>query len=147
MKSTTPAPSWTASNRRRGARSGPASRSASERRVFRCERRGSPRAATCSSWYERSHRTPKETGMTDYQGRFVWYELMVEDTAKAKDFYGKVLGWGFDDMPMPGMEGATYTLAKVGDASVAGVMHLPDEAKAMGARPSWAGHVAVSDVD
>lgn len=28
------------------------------------------------------------------QGRFVWYELMTTDTAAAKAFYGKVVGWG-----------------------------------------------------
>jgi predicted enzyme related to lactoylglutathione lyase len=85
--------------------------------------------------------------MSDYRGRFVWYELMVDDAAAAKAFYGKVLGWGFDDMPMPGQDGETYTLAKAGDVPVPGVMRLPQEAKAMGARPSWAGHVAVDDVD
>ena len=85
--------------------------------------------------------------MTDYRGRFVWYELMVDDTAAAKAFYGKVLGWGFDDMPMPGDASATYTLIKTGDTNVAGMMHLPDEAKAMGAVPAWQGHVAVDDVD
>ncbi len=85
--------------------------------------------------------------MSDDRGRFVWYELMVDDTATAKAFYGKVLGWGFDDMPMPGVEGATYTLAKAGDVPVAGMMHLPEEAKAMGARPSFAAHVAADDVD
>jgi len=27
------------------------------------------------------------------RGRFVWHELMVPDTAKAHEFYGKVVGW------------------------------------------------------
>ncbi|HEY3815209.1 MAG TPA: VOC family protein [Caulobacteraceae bacterium] len=85
--------------------------------------------------------------MSNYRGRFVWYELMVEDQAKAKDFYGKVLNWSFDDMPMPGMDGATYVMAKSGDANVAGMMNLPPDAKAMGARPNWGGYVAVDDVD
>ena len=85
--------------------------------------------------------------MSDNRGRFVWYELMVDDRAKAKDFYGKVLGWGFDDMPMPGMDGETYTLAKAGEANVAGVMSVPADAKAMGVRPKWSAHVAVDDVD
>jgi hypothetical protein len=95
----------------------------------------------------RRDRALKETQMSSNRGRFGWYELMVDDAAAAKAFYGKVLGWGFDEMPMPGVEGAIYTLAKAGDTPVAGMMHLPDDAKAMGARPSWVAHVAVDDVD
>jgi predicted enzyme related to lactoylglutathione lyase len=85
--------------------------------------------------------------MSDSTGRFIWYELMVDDPTKAKDFYGKVLGWGFDDMPMPGDADMTYTIAKVGDTNVGGMMSIPDEAKANGAPPAWIGHVAVDDVD
>ena len=48
--------------------------------------------------------------MADSTGFFVWYELMTSDVAAAKDFYGRVLGWRAEDVPMPGM---TYTLVKV----------------------------------
>jgi predicted enzyme related to lactoylglutathione lyase len=85
--------------------------------------------------------------MSEYRGRFVWFELMVDDPAAAKDFYGKVLGWSFEDAPMPGQAGESYILAKVADARVAGVMRLPQEAKAMGTPPCWSGYVAVDDVD
>ena len=33
-------------------------------------------------------------------GTFSWRELMTNDVAKAKAFYGATLGWTFDDMPM-----------------------------------------------
>ena len=77
-------------------------------------------------------------------GRFTWYELMTTDTAAAKAFYGNVVGWDMQDMSMPGM---TYTLLTVGETPVCGLMALPEEARKMGAPPSWLGYVAVDDVD
>jgi predicted enzyme related to lactoylglutathione lyase len=35
-------------------------------------------------------------------GNFCWNELMTRDVEKAKKFYGGVIGWSFDDMPMRG---------------------------------------------
>lgn len=89
--------------------------------------------------------------MTDFQGRFVWYELMTTDAAAATAFYAHVVGWKTRDSGMPGL---AYTLlsagAATGDAGcadVGGLMALPDEALAAGARPAWTGYVAVDDVD
>ncbi|TXL81695.1 VOC family protein [Vineibacter terrae] len=82
--------------------------------------------------------------MTDTQGRFVWYELMTTDTEAAKAFYGKVVGWGTQDMPMPGM---TYTMFTAGETPMGGLLTLPEEARKMGAPPHWIGYVAVDDVD
>ena len=36
--------------------------------------------------------------MSNSQGQFVWYELMTTDVAAAKEFYGKVVGWGSEDV-------------------------------------------------
>ena len=82
--------------------------------------------------------------MANPQGRFVWHELMTTDTKAAKAFYGKVVGWGAQDMPMPGM---TYTLLMAGQASVGGLMDIPENAKKMNAPPSWTGYIGVEDVD
>jgi predicted enzyme related to lactoylglutathione lyase len=82
--------------------------------------------------------------MSDSQGRFVWYELMTTDTGAAKSFYGTVVGWGTQDSNMPGM---TYILFTVGETQVGGLMDQPEEARKMGAPPSWIGYVAVDDVD
>ena len=76
--------------------------------------------------------------------RFVWYELMTSDAAAAAGFYSKVVGWTAEDSGMPGM---AYTLMKVGDAQVAGVMGTPPELQAIGAPSTWSGYVAVDDVD
>jgi uncharacterized protein len=77
-------------------------------------------------------------------GRFTWYELMTTDTGAAKKFYSSVVGWGTQDVPMPGM---TYTLLTAGETRVAGLMELMEKAREMGAPPGWLGYVAVDDVD
>ncbi|WP_036302208.1 VOC family protein [Methylobacterium sp. 77] len=77
-------------------------------------------------------------------GRFIWYELMTTDLAAAREFYSHVTGWSIADSGMPGIE---YSLASSGAAPVGGMMTLPDEVRAMGARPSWMGYIAVADVD
>lgn len=76
-------------------------------------------------------------------GTFHWNELMTRDAAKAKDFYGKTLGWTFDDMPMPGM---TYTLIKAGDAMAGGMMEMSG-AEFEGVPDHWMSYIAVDDVD
>lgn len=75
---------------------------------------------------------------------FVWYELMTSDAPAASAFYQQVIGWGAADAGMPGM---AYTLLSVGDKHLAGLMALPAEAAAAGARPGWTGYVSVDDVD
>ncbi len=75
---------------------------------------------------------------------FVWYELMTPDTEAAKVFYGDLIGWQAQDMAMPGMN---YTLFKVGDAQVAGLMTLGQDAKDRGVPPCWTGYIGVDDVD
>jgi predicted enzyme related to lactoylglutathione lyase len=82
--------------------------------------------------------------MTDFQGRFVWYELMTTDPAAAQAFYGSVVGWGAQDS---GMSGVAYTLFTVGGKGACGLMALPEAARQAGAPPHWLGYVAVADVD
>jgi len=48
-------------------------------------------------------------------GTFSWNELMTNDVAKTKAFYGATLGWTFSDMPM---QAGVYTLAHSGPAMV-----------------------------
>ena len=74
---------------------------------------------------------------------FVWYELMTSDLAGAEAFYKAVIGWNTENMPgdMP------YIIAKAGEAGVAGLMTVPEQAKAMGAQPAWMGYIYAADVD
>jgi predicted enzyme related to lactoylglutathione lyase len=82
--------------------------------------------------------------MSNDHGRFIWYELMSPDVAAAKRFYGEVVGWTAQDMPMPGM---TYTLFNVDGQGVAGAMALTAEHKAQDIPPNWTGYVCVDDCD
>jgi uncharacterized protein len=82
--------------------------------------------------------------MASWHGRFVWYELMTTDTAAAKTFYSKVVGWGTRDASMPGLD---YCLFTIGDAPVSGLMNLPEDARRIGVTPHWVGYVGVDDVD
>ena len=82
--------------------------------------------------------------MSNHASQFVWYELMTSDAPAASAFYQRVIGWAAADAGMPGM---AYTLLSAGPAQVAGLMALPAEAAAGGARPGWTGYVAVADVD
>ena len=74
---------------------------------------------------------------------FFWYELMTSDPAAAEAFYAGVVGWTPEAWqgPMP------YTVMKAGERGVAGIMAIPDEAKAAGCRPGWLGYIKVADVE
>ena len=77
------------------------------------------------------------------RGRFLWHELQTRDTASAALFFTKVAGW--KTQPMEG--NPSYTLFLAGGQTVAGLMLLPEEAKAMGALPSWLTYMGTPDVD
>jgi predicted enzyme related to lactoylglutathione lyase len=82
--------------------------------------------------------------MANSHGRFVWYELMTTDMEAAKAFYAEVVGWGTQDVSMPGM---VYTLFTAGGTPVSGLLGLSEDARKLGLRPSWLGYVGVNDVD
>lgn len=77
-------------------------------------------------------------------GRFVWNELVAHDVAKAKKFYAGTLGWSYD--AMPGLTGATYWVAKMGDTRIGGI--FPAEGPEWAHVPEgWLSYIAVDDVD
>lgn len=82
--------------------------------------------------------------MATSPSKFVWYELMTTDATAAEAFYGQVIGWKTQDA---GMSDMRYTLLSLGETMIAGLMAVPPEALAMGARPAWFGYVSVDDVD
>ncbi|MFL6195277.1 MAG: VOC family protein [Thermoanaerobaculia bacterium] len=81
---------------------------------------------------------------SNHRGRFVWYDLMTPDPEAAKPFYTAVAGWGTD--VFQGTQ-PPYTMWTAGGTPIGGLMKLPDEAVAGGARPHWLAYVAVPDVD
>ena len=75
---------------------------------------------------------------------FIWYELMTTDVAAAETFYKNVVGWTSQPFGSSGMD---YIVFNAGERGVAGLMLLPEEAKAMGTPPCWMGYIFAGDVD
>jgi len=74
-------------------------------------------------------------------GTFTWREVMTTDVAASKRFYGEVLGWSFEDMPMGT---TTYTMIKNQGVAIGGMAPL-DASRTV---PShWIGTVSVADTD
>ena len=82
--------------------------------------------------------------MSPTPSAFVWYELMTDDVAGAARFYSAVLNWSITDAGIPSR---VYLLAAAGGVQHAGLMPVPDDARARGARPGWLGYLGVDDVD
>jgi uncharacterized protein len=71
--------------------------------------------------------------MSKNVGKFVWYDVMTSDTKAAESFYRSVIGWDAKDS---GKTDRSYTLFSAGPAMVGGLMPIPEEARAMGTRPT-----------
>jgi len=76
-------------------------------------------------------------------GEFCWNELMTTDVAKAKVFYGDLLGWECHDMDMGEM---TYTVFKSGDKDIAGMLQTPT-GQENSIPPHWMSYIAVDDIE
>ena len=76
------------------------------------------------------------------QGVFSWNELATTDVAAAKKFYGELFGWTWQDIQAGEMD---YTMVKLGDREVGGMMTIPADAQGM--PPAWGSYVTVNDVD
>ena len=73
------------------------------------------------------------------------WSTLTRNPAAAKQFYGAVFGWDYDEEPSERV--GTYTIAKVEDAMVAGmidlnVLEMPPEVPA-----SWLVYFIVDDAD
>ncbi len=83
-------------------------------------------------------------GLVNEPGALAWNELETRDPGAAKEFYGAVFGWSFDDHEMGQM--GTYTEWKLGDATIGGMADIagrvPDEVPA-----HWMAYFAVDDAD
>lgn len=77
-------------------------------------------------------------------GAFVWYELLTSDKKAAEAFYAQIMGWTGEEAGAPGID---YTFLTVDGARIGGLMNLPEDACAAGARPGWLGYIGVEDAD
>lgn len=86
------------------------------------------------------------TTVTYSPGKFVWRELFTRDVEGAKRFYGGIIGWSAQDMPMG--EDWSYTIWAHGEKQVGGMMdlaNLPGGGDQV--PPHWSVYVSVDDVD
>lgn len=74
-------------------------------------------------------------------GEFCWHELMVPDADKAAAFYGELVGWQSQSMPMGPM---TYYVQLSEGRQRAGVMQTPAD---MDVPSYWMPYVVVPNVD
>ena len=55
-----------------------------------------------------------------------WVDLQSSDTAKAKQFYGELFGWTYDDQPIPDTD-AVYSMAQKNGKNVYAGKHKRTE--------------------
>jgi uncharacterized protein len=76
--------------------------------------------------------------------KFCWVELLTSDIDAAQAFYSDVIGW---TCASPGHAERDYRMFFQEGNAAAGLMLLPEESKAQGARPSWFGYITSRDAD
>jgi predicted enzyme related to lactoylglutathione lyase len=79
--------------------------------------------------------------MSYLPGKFVWFEHVSNDMAKARTFYEGLFGWRVEDMPM-GEDGPPYSMISNGATGIGGF-----RADAGSARSHWLSYVSVPDVN
>ena len=85
---------------------------------------------------------------TEYaHGTPSWADVQTNDPVKAKEFYGELFGWEFDDQEIPDSGGAVYSMALQNGREVAAVSSLPEDQTQVGVPSHWNSYVTVSDVD
>lgn len=84
--------------------------------------------------------------LTQYPaGNFCWVELGTNDQQAAKQFYGGLFGWQFNDIPM-GEGMGDYTMLLLDDKEVGALYQLNAE-RQPGVPPHWMTYVAVENAD
>jgi len=74
-------------------------------------------------------------------GQFFWRDLMTKDVAAAKQFYGDLFGWRFENTRRGDRP---YVLASLANVPIAGIVDISGIADA---DPQWLSYLSVSDVD
>ena len=82
--------------------------------------------------------TDSPTGI-HLEGKFVWNDLLTDDVAAAKDFYGQLFGWTFKQI-------CDYTVVKNGHQNIGGMVEIKDTSENHGAA-RWLCSLSVADVD
>lgn len=78
-------------------------------------------------------------------GTFCWTDLAAIDQTAAKSFYGELMGWVAEDMPVG--DGVVYSMMRLRDKDVAAIAPQPQEQREAGAPPVWNSYVSVESAD
>ena len=77
-------------------------------------------------------------------GEFVWHDLVTDDPAACRTFYGALFGWTFEsaDGVDPG-----YTIIKEGGQPIGGIVEPRKQPDGKPVIPQWLAYVVVADVN
>ncbi len=80
------------------------------------------------------------SGSPRLPGKFVWADLVTDDVAGAKKFYGELFNWTFRDF-------GSYVVAANEERPLCGFFHRTRPADRPQARPRWFGYLSVTSVE
>jgi predicted enzyme related to lactoylglutathione lyase len=88
----------------------------------------------------------------DEPGSLMWVELYTTDSGAAKEFYKRLYGWQYSEMPVPDDPDTTYVMitpaGEEQERMHGGLMQVPQEALALaGGDPFWHPVFHVTDCD
>lgn len=78
-------------------------------------------------------------------GTFCWADLTTIDQGAAKAFYGGLLGWEVEDIPVG--DGVFYSMMRLGGKDVAAISPQPQQQRDAGVPPAWNSYVSVESAD
>jgi uncharacterized protein len=79
------------------------------------------------------------SGSPRLPGKFVWADLVTDDVAAARKFYGGLFGWTFQSA-------GDYLIAASADRPLCGMLQRP-RPKDQSAQPHWLGYLSAQSVD
>jgi uncharacterized protein len=82
--------------------------------------------------------TESPTGI-HHQGKFVWNDLLTNDAANAREFYGQLFGWTFTQQ-------GRYTVIQNDGRNIGGIVQLKEDSDQPSAA-RWLSTLSVADVD
>jgi predicted enzyme related to lactoylglutathione lyase len=90
--------------------------------------------------------TGNATEESSMPGTFSWQELTTPNISDAKGFYRTLFGWNTSDVPQEdGSKSSTYTILKVGDEEIGGIVAIQNPQEADVAY--WTPYITVENVD
>jgi predicted enzyme related to lactoylglutathione lyase len=100
-----------------------------------------PTGAVLCMWEPRSSIGAE---LVNVPGALTWNELATKEVERAKEFYGALFGWRFEDIEAGAMQ---YTLIHNGDRTNGGIRPLSEMEAEGGLPPYWAPYFAAERVD